>query len=183
MDTRKGGRFESGEPLSLVPGSTVFIISGVVATRWKGGLAMRTNIRAVSRTRTHEGGPAVPTSSPLAQLRRSVLSCLLWEREFYEDGQAIADRVRDAAAQVTIEQLAALSVEARHQFHLRHLPLLLLTILIERGRGNPLVAETVNATIGRADELAELLALYWKDGKRPLSGQLKRGLAMAFTKF
>ena len=37
--------------------------------------------------------------------------------------------------------------------------------------------------IQRADELAEFVALYWKDGKQPLSKQVKKGLAKAFTKF
>jgi hypothetical protein len=61
--------------------------------------------------------------------------------------------------------------------------LLLLTVLIERGRGSPLVGQTIADVIERADELAELLAMYWRDGKRPLSAQLKRGLALAFPKF
>jgi hypothetical protein len=37
--------------------------------------------------------------------------------------------------------------------------------------------------IQRADELAEFLALYWKDGRQPLSAQVKKGLAQAFGKF
>ena len=35
----------------------------------------------------------------------------------------------------------------------------------------------------RADELSELVAIYWRNGKRPLSAQLKKGLARAFAKF
>jgi hypothetical protein len=37
--------------------------------------------------------------------------------------------------------------------------------------------------IQRADELAEFVAIYWKDGRAPLSGQVKKGLAAAFPKF
>jgi hypothetical protein len=37
--------------------------------------------------------------------------------------------------------------------------------------------------IQRADELAEFVAIYWKDGRVPLSGQVKKGLAAAFPKF
>ena len=51
------------------------------------------NTQARTTVRTHENAPAVPTPNTLAQLRRSVLSCLLWENEFYEDGKAIADRM------------------------------------------------------------------------------------------
>jgi hypothetical protein len=34
-----------------------------------------------------------------------------------------------------------------------------------------------------ADELSEFVAIYWKDGRVPLSGQVKKGLAAAFPKF
>jgi hypothetical protein len=132
--------------------------------------------------RTHEGGLAV-TGNALAQLRRSVLSCLLWEDEFYEDGESIAGRIQTAAEKVTLEELAALCVEARSSFNLRHVPLLLLTVLIKRGSGDKLVGQTITQTIQRADELTELLAIYWKGGRRPLSAQLKAGLAGAFQKF
>ncbi len=37
--------------------------------------------------------------------------------------------------------------------------------------------------IQRADELAEFVAMYWSEGKQPLSAQVKKGLAAAFTKF
>jgi 60 kDa SS-A/Ro ribonucleoprotein len=39
------------------------------------------------------------------------------------------------------------------------------------------------ASFQRADELAEFVAIYWKDGRVPLSGQVKKGLAGAFPKF
>ena len=52
---------------------------------------MRTNTKRASLT-THEGASA-RRISVLAQLRRSVLSCLLWESEFYEDGEEISKRI------------------------------------------------------------------------------------------
>ena len=48
---------------------------------------------------THEGAPAVLRLSAEQQLCRSVLSCLLRERAFYEDGQSIADRIVELAEQ------------------------------------------------------------------------------------
>ena len=42
--------------------------------------------------RTHEGAPARNISTEL-QLRRSVMACLLWESQFYEDGVEIAGRI------------------------------------------------------------------------------------------
>lgn len=142
---------------------------------------MRLNVaQVIPREFTHEGAPA-KRMTPEQALRRSVLSCLLWEREFYEDGKDIAARILDLASEVPVEKVKALAVEARSDFHLRHVPLLLLAALVKRG--GPGIAETIADTIQRPDEMAELLAIYWKDGKRPLAKQLQKGLAAAFGKF
>lgn len=143
---------------------------------------MRFNIFSKRPDVTHEGAPAVVLTAE-QKLRRSVLSCLLWEGEFYEDGEAIADRIAALAAQVEPQTLADLAVEARERFNLRHAPLLLLTVLARTGAGTSLVAETLERVIQRADELTEFLALYWRGGRRPLTKQMKRGLARAFAKF
>ena len=37
--------------------------------------------------------------------------------------------------------------------------------------------------LARADELAEFVAIYWAQGRQPLSAQVKKGLASAFGKF
>jgi hypothetical protein len=129
---------------------------------------------------THEGAKAKRVT-PEQALRRSVLSCLLWEKTFYEDGKDIADRILENAAKVDKETVSALAIEARNVHGLRHAPLMLLLDLIRRG--GPGTAETIKNTLRRADEMAELVALYWKDGKKPLSKQMKLGLACAFGKF
>lgn len=141
---------------------------------------MRTNLQNRFTEKTHEGAPAA-RMSPTQALRRSVASCLLWEREFYEEGEDIAARILRLSAEVPVEVLADLAVEARTSFNLRHVPLLLLVALIKRG--GPLVAPTIARVIQRADEPGELLSLYWKDGKRPLSKQMKKGLATALGNF
>lgn len=143
---------------------------------------MRLNIFAPRPAVTHEGAAAVELSAEQL-LRRSVLACLLWEDEFYEDGQAIADRIAMLAADVAPETVAALAIEARERRNLRHAPLLLLSALTRTGSGSSLVAETIERVIRRADELSELVAIYWRNGKRPLSKQMKRGLARALDKF
>jgi hypothetical protein len=143
---------------------------------------MRVNVKhSAIGIATHEGGPAKRISSE-QQLRRTVLSCLLWEDNFYEDGVSVAERIKKLSVQVPPVTLAALAVEARTQHHLRHVPLLLLKCLAAHARGR-LVEDTVFETIQRADELAEFVAIYWKDGRRPLSNPVKRGLARAFQKF
>jgi 60 kDa SS-A/Ro ribonucleoprotein len=133
-------------------------------------------------TRTHEGAPARNISTEL-QLRRSVLACLLWEDQFYEDGVEIAGRIQSLVPKVKAEAVAALAIEARGKMKLRHAPLLLVREMARLKTHRELVSETLAPVIQRADELAEFVAIYWKDGKVPLSAQAKKGLAKAFGKF
>ena len=132
--------------------------------------------------RTHEGAPARHLS-PELQLRRSVLACLLWESQFYEDGIEIAGRIAELVPKVAAEKVAALAIEAREQMKLRHAPLLLVREMARHKTHRALVSETLARVIRRADELAEFVAIYWKDGRVPLSGQVKKGLAAAFPSF
>ena len=134
------------------------------------------------RARTHEGAPARNLSTEL-QLRRSVLACLLWESQFYEDGVEIAGRIAELVPKVAGEKVAALAVEAREKMKLRHAPLLLVREMARHATHRGFVAETLAQVIQRADELAEFVAIYWKDGRVPLSAQVKKGLAAAFPKF
>ena len=134
------------------------------------------------RPRTHEGAPARSISTEL-QLRRSVMACLLWESQFYEDGVEIAGRIAELVPKVAAEKVAALAVEARGRMKLRHAPLLLVREMARHASHRALVADTLASVIQRADELAEFVAIYWKDGRVPLSAQVKKGLAAAFPKF
>ena len=132
--------------------------------------------------RTHEGAPARHIS-PEMQLRRSVLACLLWESQFYEDGVEIGGRIAELVPKVAAEKVAALAFEAREQSKLRHVPLLLVREMARHKTHRAAVSDTLARVIQRADELAEFVAVYWKDGRVPLSGQVKKGLAAAFPKF
>ena len=146
---------------------------------------MKLNILKLShlaRPRTHEGAPAAIITAEQA-LRRSVLSCMLWENEFYEDGVSIAGRIRELVPKVEAAKVAALAVEARTNMKLRHVPLLLVREMARHATHRSLVAETLVSVIQRADELAEFVAIYWADGRAPLSAQVKKGLAAAFTRF
>jgi hypothetical protein len=139
-------------------------------------------LKRFMRPRTHEGAPA-KRITPEQTLRRSVLSCMLWENEFYEDGVQIAGRIGELVPQVEAEKVAALAVEAREKMKLRHAPLLLVREMARHATHRALVAETLIRVIQRADELSEFVAIYWAEGRQPLSAQVKKGLAAAFTKF
>ena len=132
--------------------------------------------------RTHEGAPAKRITDEQA-LRRSVLACLLWESQFYEDGVEIAGRIRELVPKVEAAKVAALAIEAREAMKLRHAPLYLVREMARHASHRVLVSETLARVIQRADELAEFVAIYWAEGRDPLSGQVKKGLAAAFPKF
>jgi len=136
--------------------------------------------------RTHNGGKA-QTISAEQQLRRTVLTCLLWEDNFYEDGQSVADRIKALVPKVSVEFLYLLAVEARTEFGLRHVPLLLARELARDAvpARRTTVEQLLPAIIQRPDEITEFVAIYWKDndGKKTLSAAVKRGLAAAFRKF
>ena len=141
-----------------------------------------TKFSQLAAPRTHEGGLAKHISVE-AQLRRSVLACLLWEKQFYEDGVEIAGRIAELVPKVEAAKVAALAVEARTNVKLRHAPLLLVREMARHKSHRALVAETLERVIQRADELSEFVALYWAGGRQPLSAQVKKGLAAAFGKF
>ena len=142
----------------------------------------RTNVRSKCTLTTHEGAPAKRINAE-QQLRRSVMACMLYESEFYEDGESIAARIAAMIQNVKPETVAALAIEAREKMKLRHVPLLLVREMARLPSHKYLVAETLERVIQRADELSEFVALYMKDKRQPLSAQVKRGLAAAFKKF
>ena len=129
---------------------------------------------------SHEGAPAKHIN-PLQQLKRSVMACLLFEDTFYEDGVSIADRIAALVKKVEADDVKQIAVAAREKMKLRHAPLLLLRELAREKESY--IAETLSQVIQRPDEITEFLAMYWKDGKCPLSAQVKKGLAGAFNKF
>jgi len=140
------------------------------------------NTAPKSTTRTFEGAPAIRTS-PEQTLRRLVMANLLWEDSFYVDGQTSAGLIRTTVPEVAAETVAEIAVQAREGGKLRHVPLLLVREMARLETHRHLVASTLARVIQRPDELTEFLALYWQDGRQPLSAGVKKGLAQAFSKF
>lgn len=147
---------------------------------------MKTNVkRKAPPITTAEGAPAKRIST-LQQLRRAVMSSLLWEKQFYVDGNEIAERVKELVPQVAPEDVVELAAEAREDYKLRHMPLLLLRELARHPKlkDRPqLLSRAIARVCQRADEPAELLALYWSEGRRPVSKQLRRGIGWAMRRY
>lgn len=144
---------------------------------------MKTNTHNEFTERTHNNAPAA-RMTPLQALRRSVLSCFLWEKEFYEDGEEIAARIGKLVLSCDPADVARLAIEARNVAHLRHVPLLLLVHLAKASKGTPLMRETVPQVVKRADELTELPALWWKlHSNTHMPHNMEKGLRAAFNNF
>jgi 60 kDa SS-A/Ro ribonucleoprotein len=135
----------------------------------------RNTLKAV----THEGAK-VRAIKPHDQLTRLTLAHMLWEGQFYVDGQTSAELIKNTVAKCDPAFVTSLAHTARVDFKMRHVPLLLTRELVRSGKAT---AEGINNVIQRPDEMAELLSIYWKDGKTALSTQLKKGIALAFGKF
>lgn len=149
---------------------------------------LNTKVKRDTKTTAH-GEVAYQHLTPVQTLRRLVLSSLLWEKQFYCEGKEIADAIKSTCESVSPTDIAALAVEARWTHNLRHVPLLLLAALCNRGTGMS-VGDTIEKVIKRADELTEFVAVYAQYNgvtpdkvKKKLSAQAKKGLAKAFGKF
>jgi 60 kDa SS-A/Ro ribonucleoprotein len=147
-------------------------------------------LNKIVRAFTHEGARA-KRFTPEMELKRALMNCLLWEDQFYEDGVAIAERIRTLVPQVEPARVAALAIDARERMKLRHAPLLVVREMARHEKHRVLVADTLERVIQRPDEMTELLAIYWADvlgpqqqrKRQPVSAQVKKGLARALTKF
>lgn len=129
--------------------------------------------------RTHNGLRVKPVSDE-DKLVRMTMAHMLWEKSFYVDGQDAAKTLVDLTQKVDPAFVAVVAKQARDQFKLRHVPLLLMRGLAKRGA---LKANDLTDVIQRPDETAEFLKLYWGDKKTPISNQVKKGLGNALLKF
>jgi len=147
-------------------------------------------LNKIVRAFTYEGAKAT-RFTPEMELKRALMNCLLWEDQFYEDGVAIADRIKALVPLVEPAKTATLAIEARERMKLRHAPLLVAREMARHEKHRVLVADTLARVIQRPDEMTELLAIYWADAlgpmqqrkRQPVSAQIKKGLARALTKF
>lgn len=143
---------------------------------------MKTNVKSRFKEVTHEGAQASRTNAE-QELRRSLMSCMLWENEFYEDGISVAERIADLVKFVSPGKVLEMVNEARNKMNLRHAPLWVIREMARLEDHKHLVAQALDCAIQRPDDMTEFLSLYWKDGRQTLSAQVKKGLAKAFKKF
>jgi 60 kDa SS-A/Ro ribonucleoprotein len=129
------------------------------------------------------GGMGSAVSTPVQYLRRLVLSYLLWEDGFYVDGKTIVSEIQHYLPLCTPEEVRDVVLEARLEQHLRHIPLFLIVEMAKLSTHKKYIRNLIPKVCTRVDMLTDLLALYWKDGKKPISAQIKRGIQDALNKF
>lgn len=144
-----------------------------------------TNVRTAHRqnitgAQFNHNSLKVKPISPESKLVRMTLAHMLFEKQFYVDGEDSYQALQKLVSEVSPEFTASVAKKARNEFKLRHVPLALMRSLAKNGT---LKAQDLADVIQRADEMPEFLSLYWKEGKQPISNQVKKGLAIAFGKF
>lgn len=137
---------------------------------------MKTNKKEVLRT--FEGGVASKIT-PIEELKRTTMACLLWEDNFYEDGESVAERIEKLINKCNSDDVIELVRKVKFDMKLRHCPLYMTVCLLKKGcKGlSGLVADVIT----RPDDMGEMLSLFGSIKKIP--NQLKKGIAKAFTKF
>lgn len=137
---------------------------------------MKTNKKETLRT--FEGGVASKIT-PIEELKRTTMACLLWEDNFYEDGVSVADRIEKLINKCKDEDVIELVRKVKFDMKLRHCPLYMIVCLLKKGCKN--LSGLISEVITRPDDMGELLSLFGSIKKIP--NQLKKGIVKAFPKF
>lgn len=144
--------------------------------------APRSAYQSIEAPLTKEGGNAF-IGTPEQQLRRSIMTCMLWEDSFYESGISIADRIAGLIPKVPFDALSQIAIDAREKQKLRHVPLL-IAASASAVYGGKQVGDLVARIIQRPDECGELVAICRKiSKKRMVPRQVKLGIGRALRKF
>ena len=128
-------------------------------------------------------GALAAKQSDVALLRRAVLANLLWEDVAYMDGKKVAEEIKRLIPLCPAIDVYNIALEARLMQKLRHTPLFIAVEMCKYPEHKLFVADLLPKIITRADMLTDFLALYWKDGKKPICNQAKKGLSAAFHNF
>ena len=145
--------------------------------------SIKVSTKFVSEKLAGGAGMKAAKQDNISLLRRVVLANLLWENNAYIDGQATVDQIRDLIPLCNPAEVASLAVEARLLQKLRHTPLFIVVEMCKYKEHSKYVSKILPKIITRADMITDFVALYWKDGKKPLSAQAKKGLAKSFDNF
>jgi hypothetical protein len=125
--------------------------------------------------------------TPEQELRRTLMSCMLFSGTFYESGQSIVDRLSALVKMNRPHVVEELAREAKFKMHIRSAPLMLAVELAKHHPTYPL-AQLICDLVERPDDITKVLTYYGRNqagvkklGK--LDHQIRKGLGKAFNKF
>jgi hypothetical protein len=128
-------------------------------------------------------------------LKRSIMSTMLWEDNFYEDGISISTRIQELIQKCynegKFESIIYIIKQAKFDMRLRHIPLFCIRELArlklqlqEKKQLSLLLIDCIT----RADDITEFMAMYFTDNtfketKQPIAAFITEALQKAFLKF
>lgn len=134
-------------------------------------------------------------NNPLEELKRSVMSCLLWEDEFYEDGESISQRIQNLINNITdLDKIVRIIYQAKDDMKLRHIPLYMACCLLNKQTKhincNP-NKEKINfgtlfeSLITRPDDMGEIISIFKKLNPdcKTIPNSIKKAINNSFCKF
>ena len=114
---------------------------------------MKTNQKIKTAKQTHSQETLLESNKTLNRL---VLANMLFEDQFYMNGQDSHALLAQEVAKTSTDNVNRLAELARTKFKLRHVPLAMQVALAKARR---MTADGVNAVIQRADEMSEINSL------------------------
>ena len=133
------------------------------------------------------GGTAA-VQSDFANLKRLVLTTLLFENSAYQSGNSVINDICKLIPKVDTMDLVQLAIESRIDQGLRHVPLFVAKEMLKHAKHRASVPGLLKSIIKRADEPAEFLAMLWADKQNPANRpkmpvKVRKALSEVLTKF
>lgn len=128
-------------------------------------------------------------------LERSVLSTLLWEKSFYENGVLISKRIQEYIVkcynQNQFNKILEIIKKIKFDMKIRHTPLFCIRELVRLKltlEQKKEIQKLLLDCITRADDITEFMVLYFtnenfNEKKQPIANFIKETLSQAFLKF
>lgn len=124
---------------------------------------------------------------PEQELRRTLMSCMLFSGTHYESGKSIVDRLSELVKMNRPHVVEELAREAKFKMNIRSAPLMLAVEIAKHHPTYPL-AQLICDLVERPDDITKVLTYYARNerGDKKLhkfDHQIRKGLGKAFNKF
>ena len=145
----------------------------------------KTKTTTIQASQVLPSGGTAAVQSDLANLRRLVLTTLLFENSAYQSGNSVVADICRLIPKVETFDLVQLVIESRIDQGLRHVPMFVAKEMLKHAKHRTSVPGVLKSILKRADEPAEFLAMFWAEQKiRPkMPNAVRRALASVIESF